>query len=158
MSMKSYGPIIGCWQMTEAWDIDDPGKPGKSYPWGNPPLGYWVYDPAGNFALQISVNPPLPLVNVPAPDPNANWWDVGQSLTSDMTASFDNYYAYFGTYTVDYEKGVVTHHVITDVLRAYTGTKQPRDFKLSDDNNELTIGDPASYIRKFKRVASFGPY
>jgi hypothetical protein len=72
-----------------------------------------------------------------------------------MTASFDNYYAYFGTYTVDYKKGVITHNVTTDVLRAYTGTKQQRDFKLAKNNNELIIGDPASYIRRFTRVASF---
>ena len=52
MGTTNFGPIVGCWQMTEAYDIDDPGKPGKSYPWGKPPLGYWVYDPVGNFALQ----------------------------------------------------------------------------------------------------------
>ena len=140
--------------MVEAYDIDDPGKPGKSYPWGDPPLGYWVYDPAGNFSVQISINPPLPLVTVNAGD--NSWWDVGQTLTSDMTASFDNYYAYFGTFTVDYEKGMVTHNVVTDVLRAYTGTAQQRPFKLECDDNELVIGDPTSYIRRFKRVASFG--
>ena len=70
-----------------------------------------------------------------------------------MTDSFNNYYAYFGTYTVDYTTGIVTHNVVTDVLRAYTGSAQTRPFKLEDDNNTLVIGDPASYIRKFKRVA-----
>jgi hypothetical protein len=154
MSTKDYGAIVGCWQMVEAYDMNDPGKPGKSYPWGKPPLGYWVYDPAGNFALQISINPPLPLVKTKV-NPNDSWWDAGQTLTSEMTASFDNYYAYFGTYTVDYKKGVITHDVITDVLRAYTGTKQKRDFKLVG-NNELIIGTPTTYIRRFKRVASFG--
>ena len=46
---QDFGPIVGSWQMVEAWDMDDPGKPGKSYPWGDPPLGYWVYDSAGNL-------------------------------------------------------------------------------------------------------------
>lgn len=143
--------IVGCWQMVEAWNIDDPTKPDdKTYPWGQPPLGYWVYDPAGNVSVQISINPPLPLVDVTT----ANWWDLAPIVTSDMIASFDNYMAYFGTYTVDYEKGVVTANVVTDVLRAYTGTPQPRNFKF--ENGDLVIYQTDSYLRRFKRVASFG--
>lgn len=147
MSSNNYGPIVGSWQMIEAYDIGDnvPGQ--KTYPWGQPPLGYWVYDNAGNFALQISINPPMSLVST-------SWWDMttDQAVTN-MRQSFDNYYAYFGTYTVDYTTGIVTHNVVTDVLRAYTGTAQPRAFKLEDNNNTLVIGDPTTYIRKFKRVA-----
>ena len=139
-----YGPIVGSWQMVEAWDMNDPGKPGKSYPWGNPPLGYWVYDSAGNVSVQISINPPLPLVD-------AAWWTMGKTANDDMLASFNNYMAYFGTYTVDYENGVVTANVITDVLRQYTGTPQPRPFKIV--KGELLIGDGKTYLRRFKRVA-----
>jgi len=141
---KDFGPIVGSWQMVEAWDMNDPGKPGKSYPWGNPPLGYWVYDSAGNVSVQISINPPLPIVD-------AAWWTMGKTANDDMLASFNNYMAYFGTYTVDYESGVVTAYVITDVLRQYTGTAQPRPFKIVRD--ELLIGDGKTYLRRFKRVA-----
>jgi hypothetical protein len=141
---KDFGPIVGSWQMVEAWDMNDPGKPGKSYPWGNPPLGYWVYDAAGNVSVQISINPPLPLVD-------AAWWTMGKTANDDMLASFNNYMAYFGTYTVDYESGVVTANVITDVLRQYTGTAQPRSFKIV--RGELLIGDGKTYLRRFKRVA-----
>ena len=141
---KDFGPIVGSWQMVEAWDMNDPGKPGKSYPWGNQPLGYWVYDSAGNVSVQISINPPLPIVD-------AAWWTMGKTANDDMLASFNNYMAYFGTYTVDYESGVVTANVITDVLRQYTGTAQPRPFKIVRD--ELLIGDGKTYLRRFKRVA-----
>jgi hypothetical protein len=141
---KDFGPIVGSWQMVEAWDMNDPGKPGKSYPWGNPPLGYWVYDAAGNVSVQISINPPLPLVD-------AAWWTMGKTANDDMLASFNNYMAYFGTYTVDYENGIVTNNVITDVLRQYTGTAQPRPFKIV--KGELLIGDGKTYLRRFKRVA-----
>ena len=142
--------IQGCWQMIEAWNIDDPTHPEqKTYPWGQPPLGYWVYDPAGNVSVQISINPPLS--NIPH---NVNWWDLdSNSVTKDMVESFDNYLAYFGTYTVDYKTGVVTHNVVTDVLRAYTGTAQPRNFKF--ENGDLVIYQTDSYLRRFKRVASF---
>ena len=143
--------IVGCWQMVEAWNINDPNQPYvKTYPWGQPPLGYWVYDPAGNASVMISINPPL--ANIPN---TVNWWDLtGDSINSAMVASFDNCYAYFGTYAVDYEQGVVTVNVVADVLRAYTGTAQPRPFKFNE-NGDLVVGDPSSYIRRFKRVASF---
>jgi hypothetical protein len=141
---QDFGPIVGSWQMVEAWDMNDPGKPGKSYPWGNPPLGYWVYDSAGNVSVQISINPPLPI-------PDGAWWTMGATANEDMLASINNYMAYFGTYTVDYKSGVVTANVITDVLRQYTGTAQPRPFKIVKD--ELLIGDGKTYLRRFKRVA-----
>ncbi|HEY0139579.1 MAG TPA: lipocalin-like domain-containing protein [Thermoanaerobaculia bacterium] len=137
--------IVGCWQMVEAWNVDDPAKPQeKTYPWGQPPLGYWVYDPAGNVSVQISINPPLPNVT-------DSWWTLGKTATEQMTASFNNYMAYFGTYTVDGD--TVTHNVVTDVLRQYTATEQPRPFQLVE--GELLIGDGTSYLRRFKRVAGF---
>lgn len=143
----NFGPIVGSWQMVEAWDMNDPGKPGKSYPWGNPPLGYWVYDSAGNVSVQISINPPLPV-------PQQSWWQLGGYVaTGLMLESFNNYMAYWGTYTVDYTTNTVTHNVTTDVLRQYTGTSQPRPFKLANDDNELLIGDGETYLRRFKRVA-----
>jgi len=37
------------------------------------------------------------------------------------------------------------------VLRQYTGTAQPRPFKIVRD--ELLIGDGKTYLRRFKRVA-----
>ncbi|MEA2162034.1 MAG: hypothetical protein QOK37_161 [Thermoanaerobaculia bacterium] len=152
MAESKFGPIVGCWQMVEAYDINDPGLPGKSYPWGNPPLGYWVYDSAGNVSVQISINPPLPAVNIAT----SSWWMLGSnSINEAILASFNNYMAYFGTYTVEYNAdqtaGTVTAQVTTDVLRQYTGTSQPRPFTLQGDT--LTIGDPTSYIRIFKRVA-----
>jgi hypothetical protein len=137
------GSIVGCWTMVEAWDMDDPGKPGKSYPWGNLPLGYWVYDSAGNVSVQISLNPPLSNLG-------DSWWTATPPPVDEMVDSFNNYMAYFGTYTVDYDSGTVTHNVTTDVLRQYTGTVQSRPFRIVD--NELLIGDGKTYLRRFKRV------
>jgi acetolactate decarboxylase len=152
--------VVGSWQMVEAWDIgDDPNDPTKkTYPWGNPPSGYWVYDPSGHFGLQISLNPPLPI-----PAGNASWltpappWEapcdlLRQSLTPNV------YYAYFGTYTVDYTpdaggsvKGTIVQQVFTDVLRQYTGTPQPRPFELA--GQDLIVGDGVTYVRRFKRLS-----
>lgn len=134
--------IVGCWKMVEAWDKNDDGS--LTYPWGNPPLGYWVYDAAGNVSVQISLKPPLSKLA-------DNWWTATPPPVNEMVETLNNYLAYFGKYTVDYKKGQVTHHVETDVLRQYTGTKQDRPFAIV--KGELHIGDPAQYLRRFVRVA-----
>ena len=85
--------IIGCWKMVELWDVDDNGK--KTYSFGNPPLGYWVYDTSGNVSVQISMNPPLPLL--------PNGYD--NLSKADLVAMLNAYMAYFGTYVVDYGAG-----------------------------------------------------
>ena len=139
---KHEESIVGCWKMVEAWDKDDSGN--LSYPWGDPPLGYWVYDAAGNVSVQISLNPPLSNLG-------DSWWLATPPPVDAMIQSFNNYLAYFGTYTVDYKAGKVTHNVITDVLRQYTGTAQPRPFAIV--GGELRIGNPAEYLRRFQRVA-----
>ena len=139
---KHKETIVGCWKMVEAWDKDDDGE--LTYPWGNPPLGYWVYDAAGNVSVQISLNPPLSNLG-------DGWWSVTPPPTSEMVETLNNYLAYFGTYTVDYESGTVTHNVVTDVLRQYTGTVQPRPFSLV--HGELHIGNGTQYLRRFVRVA-----
>ena len=148
MSAQNSESVVGCWQMVEAWDMNDPGKPGKSYPWGNPPLGYWVFDTAGNASVQISINPALSLVT-------DSWWDLGPTANDYMRESFDNYMAYFGTYTVDNQAGTINIQVTTDVLRQYTGTLQSRPFKIV--NGELLIGDGKTYLRRFKKVANVVP-
>ncbi len=54
--------VVGTWQLVEAWDIgDDPKQPDKkTWPWGDPASGYWVYDSSGNFGLQILEEPAAP--------------------------------------------------------------------------------------------------
>src|SRR5580765_1265715 len=89
--------IIGCWKMVEAWNSNNGGP--KTYPWGNPPLGYWVFDTEGNVSVQISLNPPLP--NLAPRKSSKNWWMKNPPPVKEMVATFNNYMAYFGTYTVD---------------------------------------------------------
>ena len=146
--MKNYGTasdtVVGCWQMVEAWNKDTPTSP-PTYPWGNPPLGYWVFDPAGNASVMISINPPLSNLSPPA----NGWWSI--DICHEMADSFNNTYAYFGTYTVDANNINIT--VTADVLRQYNGTVQPRPYKLEGDF--LLVGDLQTWLRKLKRVASF---
>lgn len=162
---SNHQSIIGTWALVEAWDIgDDPNDPTKkTYPWGTPPAGYWVYDPSGHFSLMISQNPPLPIPDSPfTGDAVSNWlspgkpWGVPHDLLIE-TFSTANPYAYFGTYTVELDKanphsgGTISHNVFSDVMRAYTGTVQERPF-LFDGPDYLNVGVSGQYLRRLKRL------
>lgn len=156
--------IVGTWEMVEAWNIGDDAKE-KTYPWGNPSSGYWVYDPSHHFSLIISPNPALPIPQGPFPNkkhPNqSSWlsptapWKVPYELLIE-TFSTASPFAYFGTYTVVLDEdglgGTINHHVVADVMRAYTGTVQPRPFRF-EGNDVLNVGEPEKYLRKLRRLS-----
>lgn len=159
--------IVGTWALVEAWDIgDDPQKPNeKTYPWGNPPAGYWVYDRSGHFSLMISQNPALPIPTDPFsdpsnPQPQPQWlspaapWQVPHDLLIESFSTAQPY-AYFGTYGVeldaDGQGGTILHTVFADVMRAYTGTVQKRPFKF-DGPDYLNVGVSGQYLRRLMRL------
>jgi Lipocalin-like domain len=157
--------IVGTWALVEAWDIgDDPSDPTKkTYPWGNPPAGYWVYDSSGHFSLMISQNPPLAIPADPfSGNPQSNWlnptspWTVPYDLLIATFATASPY-AYFGTYTVELDDkdphlgGTILHNVFSDVMRAYTGTVQSRPFRF-DGPDFLNVGAPGQYLRRLQRL------
>jgi hypothetical protein len=156
--------IIGTWALVEAWDIgDDPSKPAeKTYPWGSPPAGYWVYDKSGHFSLMISQNPALAIPTDPFSGqaqpgwltPSAPWQPPYQLLIDTFATASP--YAYFGTYTVEMDpntpgSGNILHTVISDVMRAYTNTVQTRPFSF-DGNDYINVGTPGKYLRRLKRL------
>ncbi|WP_338849104.1 lipocalin-like domain-containing protein [Massilia sp. W12] len=158
--------VQGSWKMVEAWDAgDDPADEAqRTYPWGKPPLGYWVFDPAGNFSLLIYPNPALAIPKDPfSGDPQPAWlspaapWQPPMDLLL-QSFSTPNPFAYFGTYEVQAgdhaNSGTLLLTVQADVMRAYTGTVQSRSFTL-DAQGYLNVGDGVTYLRKLERVAQF---
>jgi hypothetical protein len=85
-----------------------------------------------------------------APFPESNW-DIGKLPSAEHALSaYTAYDAYFGTYTVDAKKHVVTTHVEGSLQPDYTDTDQPRPFKLRGDR--LEISDGKTYRRVMERV------
>ncbi|MDF1698267.1 MAG: lipocalin-like domain-containing protein [Saprospiraceae bacterium] len=156
--------VVGTWAMTEAWDIgDDPNDPNKkTYPWGNPSLGYWVYDKSGHFSLMISQNPALPIPEAFPGVASPEWlspnepWKVPYDLMLDSFGPKASPYAYFGTYVIkmdenDPNSGKIYHKVVSDVMRAYTNTVQERSF-VFDGPDTINLGEPGVYLRKLQRL------
>jgi hypothetical protein len=142
MSPEVANALIGTWRVVEFADLD---KDGKWVDWfGEHPRGYFVYDATGHVHIQIMKVPPLP------PFPEANSDDGKPPTAEHALAAYNSFFAYFGTYTVDTEIGVVTHHVEGSLSPDYTDTDQPRPFRLKGDR--LEIGDGKTWRRVLERV------
>ncbi len=141
-SARGTHPLIGTWRLMEFADLDKDGKWQSRF--GEHPRGYFVYDATGHVHIQIMKAPPL------APFPEANVAAGKPPSAEHALAAYTAYVAYFGTYTVDAEKHVVTHHVEGSLAPEFTGTDQPRPFQLEGDR--LEIGDGKTWRRVLERV------
>jgi hypothetical protein len=145
LAQHSAGPanaLIGTWRLVDFADQDKDGK--WQHRFGEHPLGYIVYDATGHVHIQIMKFPPL------APFPEANLAEDKPPTAEHALAAYNAYVAYFGTYTVDETKHVVTHHVEGSLSPDFTNTDQPRPFKLEGDR--LEIGDGKTWRRVLERV------
>ena len=140
--MKMVDAMIGTWRVVEFADLDKDGK--WQYRFGEHPRGYFVYDVTGHVHIQIMKVPALPAF------PEANLTDGKPPSPEHALAAYTAYVAYFGTYTVDPEKCVVTHHVEGSLAPDFTDTHQPRPFRLEGDRME--IGDGKTWRRVLERV------
>jgi hypothetical protein len=141
-SARGTNTLVGTWRLVEFADLDKDGK--WQYRFGEHPLGYFVYDATGRVHIQIMKVPPL------AAFPEANAAEDKLPSAEHALAAYASYFAYFGTYTVDAKKQVVTHHVEGSLAPDFTGTDQPRPFKLEGDR--LEIGDGKTWRRVLERV------
>ena len=128
-------PLAGTWRLVEFTDLDT--LTGKwIYRYGKNPRGYFTYTRTNILNLNISTDTPLKISEDSAKKINVNLFDNIQNVS----------FGYFGTYTLDLEKSIVTHHVTGGGIPWYIDTDQPRPFTLKGDT--LII----SNLRTTKRV------
>lgn len=119
-------PLIGTWRIVKFCDVDSIA--GDTFPLGDHPRGIFVYSPNGQLSLQAML----------APNESA-----GRSAAP--VGSLDNYFGYFGTYTITSDTTVI-HHVVGGTIPRYIDTDQPRQFRIWGANaDSLTIGGPAVF-------------
>ena len=136
--------LVGTWRLVEFWDRDSAAAH-KRYLYGEQPTGYFIYDPTGHVSIQIQRGPAPPVISK---ERGEDWFR--EALPEQLRATVDAFRAYFGTYSVDRQRGVVIHQVEGDSRALYTGTSQPRRFRLAGDS--LIIGNDTTARRVLIRV------
>jgi hypothetical protein len=138
--------LIGTWRLVSYEDRPDDGGPSR-FLFGASPQGLLIYDPTGHMSIQI--------MKTPHPRPASG--SEEEARPDEKIALFDAYVAYFGTYRVEEERGVVIHRVEGDLADVYIGRDQERPYVLSGDRLELRprwAADGKGWlgIRVFERV------
>ena len=132
-------PLAGTWRLVEFTDLDT--LTGKwIYRYGKNPRGYFTYTKTNILNLNISTDTPLKISEDSAKKLNVNLFDNIQYVS----------FGYFGTYSLDLEKSVVTHHVKGGGVPWYIDTDQPRPFTLKGDT--LVISNNKTTKRLLVRV------
>ena len=101
-----------------------------------------MYDANGNMSAQLFHTDRQ---NFASDDRNA-------ASDSEIRAAFLSSVAYYGTYSVDEDQGVVTHHVEGSLLPNWVGGDQHRGFKIVGDR--LTLSPPPREVDGQQQVAS----
>ena len=120
---RERNPLVGTWHLVRYVDTPEGGAPIQAY--GTEPIGLFIFTSDGHVSISIMRNPPDITAATTDPDPEAciPGWDC----------------AYFGTYTVNYERGIWVTHVLGGNIPAYLGTDQPRTFTIN--GNTLTVSE-----------------
>ncbi|HEV7744522.1 MAG TPA: lipocalin-like domain-containing protein [Pyrinomonadaceae bacterium] len=136
-SRKFAKAVVGTWKLISAEDRSSASDPWVPYTFGNPPSGYFIYDATGHASIQIMTTPPQKIATPDSPTP------------TEALAIFNNYIAYYGTYTVDAKNITVQVEGAWDPSQV--GSSQARPYQLKGENT-LIIGDQVTYKRTLKRV------
>ena len=131
---EQQSKLVGTWRLIEFADLDSLTGNWK-YRYGKSPKGYFTYTKSGIVNLNISSTIALKISEDSTKKYFPNLYDY-----IDQTAL-----GYFGFYTVDWEKSIVTHHVKGGTIPNYIDTDQPRPFILRGDT--LIIGDNKTWKR-----------
>ena len=120
-------PLAGTWRLVEFADLDTlTGKWINRY--GKTPRGYFTYTKTNILNLNISTDTPLKISEDSAKKLNVNLFDNIEYVS----------FGYFGTYSLDLERSIVTHHVKGGGIPWYIDTDQPRPFILKGDTLMIT--------------------
>ncbi len=124
--------FIGTWKLISAEYRRVSGAVIPLY--GENPAGMLMYDAAGNMSVQIMqrLRPQFEIAD-----------RLGGTL-EQIQSAFQGYQAYFGTYSIDENARVVTHHLAGALLPNWVGVDQKRFYELS--GNRLILRTPTLMI------------
>jgi hypothetical protein len=127
--------LVGTWRLIEFCNVDRPGD--TTYSLGRRPIGFFIYDAAGNVSIQAMRAAP------------SGAFTRDSVPLRGMAELRTSYFGYFGSYTVTSDSTVV-HHVRGGTIPSYVGTDQRRNFRFRGDTLSISADEPWS-CRKLVR-------
>lgn len=123
--------LLGTWRLLSFETRSADGV--SSQPFGSDPSGILMYDPLGNFSVQLA--------RAERPEFASDDMQVGSD--DEIRAAYTGYAAYFGAYDVNDSDGFLTHNVDVSLYPNWQGLPQTRFFALSGGTLTLTTSPMA---------------
>ena len=118
--------LVGTWRLISIKARYEGGE--TRYPFSPKAIGQLMYAIDGSMSV-FTIQPERPPFSS---------GDMRGGTDSEVRAAFEGFLGYFGTYSVDATKGIVTHHVQGAFLPNWEGHDQIRYYKLEDKRLTLT--------------------
>jgi Lipocalin-like domain len=137
---RRAAPWIGTWNMTAVESRDSAAGPWRR-PFGEAPYGYVTYNADGTHTMNFT--------RTPVPAMFAAGSDRG-GTEAELRATYEGYFSWFGRYTVDPVRGIITHRIEGSLWPSWRNTVQERPFAIRGDT--LFLGDLVRSRRVLVRV------
>ena len=140
MSSDIASEFVGTWRLISYTAVTSGGE--TIYPMGRNAQGRLTYEAGGRMAVQLG-------------DPDRRAFaasDFRAGTDAELRAAFGGYLAYYGSYTVDVDRGVVVHHLEMSWFPNWIGGDQVRYFDLQA--GRLTLKTPPMVIAGVEQVSS----
>jgi hypothetical protein len=144
---ESEPSLLGTWGLVSYEARDSKGR--VQHPLGKNVSSLLVYDDSGNISVHVMRNDrPFFSVNDPA-----------RGTDAELRAAFEDYGSYFGTYTIDHARRMVTHHVRGAWYPNWIGHDQVRHFKFQGSRLLLSTsplvwdGQSFEYVLTWERIS-----
>lgn len=115
--------LIGVWKLVSIEERDAQGRLVVPLDYGPNPIGMLIYEASGHMSVHAMRRGRAKLASD----------DVHMASPEAAKAAFVGYNAYFGTFEVDAQRGLVIHHVEGAMIPNWEGSKQVRRFRLEGD-------------------------
>jgi len=119
--------LVGTWRLQSRFDMTASGERCDEPTLGSDPIALAFFDRGGNFAAQFMKRDR----STTAPAEVAGG--------SNNTRAVGGYDAYFGTYRIDEEQGVVTTTLLGALAREHTGAVLTRAMRVDGDTLTITL-------------------
>lgn len=112
-------------------------------PFGDAPFGYVTYNADGTHTMNFTRTPVSPMFGAGS--------DRG-GTEAELRQTYEGYFSWFGRYTVDSSRGIITHRIEGSLWPSWRNTVQERPFVIRGDT--LVLGDQLRSRRVLVRVRS----
>ncbi len=119
-------PLLGAWTLVSFEFRTEDGE--IIYPYGKDAKGSIMYDPSGRYSAQLMRND----------RPQFAASDQLKGTTEEIVAAYKGSISYFGSYEMDYENKIVTHHVESSIFPNMDGTSQRREYAITPGHLQLS--------------------